>query len=212
MRRNFGRFRAIDRRDAKHRLAVPRTSRRSRYWNAPIWFDQGTKPICVGAAWARWLRIPPHNQWVDPEGLYTLAQLVDEWEGTDYEGTSVRAGAKVLHRLGAIEAYKWARSVSEIIAFVLEFGPMVVGTDWHEGMEEPDHRGRVTADGENLGGHAYVLSGVNRDREEFRIDNSWGQQWGNGGRATISFADFAKLLKRDGEACVGVEKRLRGAA
>lgn len=212
MKRNFGRFPAHDRRDAKHRLAVPKTSRRYRYWNAPLWFNQGSRPICVGAAWARWLHIPPHQQWLEPEGVYGLAQLLDEWEGEDYEGTSVRAGAKVLHKLGAIQSYKWARSVEAVIAHVLETGPMVVGTDWTEWMEEPDKQGRIVADGEVLGGHAYVLSGVNRDREEFRIDNSWGQSWGNGGRATISFSDFAKLLKREGEACIGVEKRLRGAA
>lgn len=212
MPRSFGRHPAIDRRDAKHRLAVPKTSRRFRYWNAPLWYDQRAEPECVGASISRWLFLPPHRQWLEPNGLYKLAQHFDEWEGTDYDGTSVRAGMKVLRMLGAIEAYKWARTVEAVVAHVLETGPMVVGTDWTAGMEEPDKRGRIVATGEVLGGHAYLISGVNRDREEFRIDNSWGPEWGEGGRATISFADFAKLLRADGEACIGVERQLRGAA
>ena len=66
--------------------------------------------------------------------LYETAQDHDEWPGSDYEGTSVRAGFEVLRTIGhrrllrgilqeerpgdGISAYRWARSVDEVHAAI----------------------------------------------------------------------------------------------
>lgn len=65
--------------------------------------------------------------------LYSSAKLIDEWPGTDYEGSSVRAAFEVLRTQGhvriiggrevrppalseGIAAYRWALSADEIVA------------------------------------------------------------------------------------------------
>lgn len=135
---------------------------------------------------------------------------MDEWPGEDYEGTSVRGGIKALLSLGSAFSftveYRWAFNIAQVISTILELGPMVVGTEWTARMMDPDGKGRIIPDGESLGGHAYVLCGVNTRTSMFRIQNSWGKSWGDGGKAWISIADFERLLGRDGEACIALER------
>ena len=45
-----------------------------------------------------------------------------------------------------------------------------------------------------MGGHAYVINGVNTIKKQFRLKNSWGRKWGQGGHAFISFDDMKKLI------------------
>lgn len=207
MPRIFGRHAAVDVRDTKYQLRAAKSTRRFRYWDDTAYFgDQGDSAHCVGYAWMHWLVNSPISNYVDPDGLYTLAQFVDEWPGERYEGTSVRAGAKVLKSLGFIERYEWTWDVQTLIDTVLELGPVVVGTDWLAGMDKPDKAGIIKATGRSLGGHAYLINGCSQDREFFRIKNSWGESWADNGRAWISFNDMAKLIKAEGEVCLAVER------
>jgi len=215
--RQFGRMRSEDARDASYSmqgvLRAQKSLRRWRFWEDRYWQgDQLQTPACVGYAWTHWLEAAPVRHGnkvlpvVNPLQLYQSAQKVDEWPGEEYEGTSVRAGAKVLQRMGFIESYHWAKSVTDIVQAILQVGPVVVGTDWYEGMSSPfrtTHRMRLT--GAVQGGHAYLLTGVNRRRKELRVRNSWGRSWGNCGRAFISFISMKRLLQRGGEACLAVE-------
>lgn len=212
-KRVFGRERAPDPRDKRFSLgcgAFNLPERGHRYWQDSRWCgDQGATPQCVGYAWAHWLHAAPFKQYLDPTGIYRLAQLLDEWEGTDYDGTSVRAGAKALSELGLIGAYQWADTVNQIAATILKIGPVVVGTTWTTGMSNPTEGGIIRPEGEELGGHAYLLTGVSLDRRVFRVKNSWGRAWGQRGRAWIRFEDFAALLADGGEACIGREREAR---
>jgi hypothetical protein len=174
------------------------------------WGDQGPYPHCVGYAWAHYIEDSPMTHpkagsHVDPTLLYQAAQLIDEWPGEDYDGTSVRAGAKVLQRMGLIGEYLWAWSADAIARTVLEQGPVIMGTDWHEGMFRPDLKGRITPTGSVVGGHAYIINGYNAKTKLFRIKNSWSQQWAKKGRAYIHFNDLQLLLQNGGEACMTQE-------
>lgn len=207
----YGRVHVPDARDRKYRLRVSASARTSRYWRDDQWTgDQGDRSSCVGFAWKAYLTSSPVSQLkrLDPDGLYELCKHRDEWQGESYEGTSVRAGADVLKTLGLLSEYRWATTLDAVVNAVLELGPMVVGTDWHEGMEEPDSEGVIHLTGDVLGGHAYLLTGVNTRRQLFRIRNSWGDDWGQSGRAWLSFADFRKLLRADGEACRATEVKV----
>src|SRR5215204_1151260 len=62
--------------------------------------DQLNQGSCVGHGWTHWENCKPKGHAVQQQHPYAVAwyeraKEVDEWWGTDYEGTSVRAGAKV---------------------------------------------------------------------------------------------------------------------
>jgi len=214
----LGRRFAPDARDGKFsvssRLTTPaKDLRASRYWNANGWWgDQGQTSECVAFAWTHWLEDGPVTQpgkgpIVEPDDLYDAARKVDEWPGEDYDGTSVRAGAKVLKARGFVSAYHWATTVEQMAATIIELGPMVVGTNWYTGMDDIDEVGFLRVDGKVEGGHAWLVNGVHIKHALFRMKNSWGRGWGNRGMALVSFEDMERLLREDGEACIASEIR-----
>lgn len=215
----LGRLQAADVKDqlfpmAKALSLEPPSSRTSRAWNANgFWGDQGMTSQCVAYAWTHWLKDGPvtHKKLIpDPATLYKKAQQNDEWEGEEptYEGTSVRAGAKVLQSEGLIGNYYWAFDVETTIEALLTTGPVVVGTDWYSDMFSPNSKGEVTPTGYVAGGHAYVLDGVNKKTGLIRIKNSWGRGWGKKGFAFIKFKDMDKLIKQQGEVCLATENKI----
>lgn len=184
------------------------------WWPSGWWGDQQNTPYCVAFSWAHWLAEGPITQIrkrvggtspIDTTYLYSEAQKNDDWVGEDYEGTSVRAGAKILKRDGFISAYNWAWDIETIKNALLTKGPMVVGTSWYYGMFFPDSNGLIRATGDVMGGHAYLLDGINMKKKLIRIKNSWGKSWGKNGFAYISFEDMEKLILEQGEACLAIE-------
>lgn len=207
MIRRFGRGVARDARD--YELVPEATDRKIRYWDDTRWYgDQGDTPECVGYAWAHWLYSVPIRNWIDPSGIYYFAKYIDEWPGQNYDGTSVRAGAKVLHRLGVIEEYSFAWDMESLAYALLELGPVTIGINWYEGMQEPDSRANIYRTGQLLGGHAVVLTGINLAGGVVRGKNSWGRSWGRNGRFFLRLDDLEQLLKEDGEVCIATEKVL----
>jgi hypothetical protein len=95
------------------------------------WYDQGVEGKCVGFGCARAMTLVDRVK-IDPHRIYTEAQKIDEWEGEDYSGTSVRAGLDILRRDGAaavrgrkvgiptllhgVKANRWATTVDELYA------------------------------------------------------------------------------------------------
>jgi hypothetical protein len=212
---SLGRLHAPDARDSAYPmravLAAP-TARLTRYWNDTGWFGfQGPYPYCVGYAWSHWLADGPRTDRAMAEGgtqyavdLYQAAQFVDEWPGVDYDGTSVRAGAKVLKARSRIVSYHWAQTVEDVVQAVLDMGPVVVGTAWTAGMFEPVND-VIRDTGPVVGGHAYLLNGVTLKKGLFRVKNSWGRSWAGDGRAWLEIETFERLLAEDGEACLAIE-------
>lgn len=190
------------------------SNRTSRYWEDEQWWgNQGSTSECVAYAWIHWLEDgpiyhPPTPQPIlQPNPVYREAQKIDEWPGENYNGTSVRAGAKILQQQGFIKQYLWAYDLNTLINTVLNTGPVVVGTYWYRNMFFPNRRtGIIRASGRIAGGHAYVINGVDTRRRLFRIKNSWGRSWGLNGRAFISFNDMAKLIRMRGEICLATEQ------
>lgn len=216
----LGRVIVPDERDAAFPMSavVPAASERGyRYWNpSGIWLDQGATPQCVAFAWTHWLEDGPVTRpetehggdvpVVNPAEVYAEAQTIDEWPGEDYDGTSVRAGAKVLQQLGYIGEYRWASDLDTVVRALLEVGPVVVGTWWYDSMFTPRDDYLVIDDGAaKVGGHAYLLNGVNVKDRKLRIKNSWGRRWADDGTAWMTFDTFEALLSDWGEACLAVE-------
>lgn len=213
VKRKFGRTYIADERDEDFPIRAKATSRTNRYWNNTGWWgDQKATPLCVGYAFAHWYEDGPITHSAKPvpvakpQVVYDLAQELDEWEGTAYSGTSIRAGAKAMKVLGYISEYRWTYDLPTMIATVLELGPVVVGTTWWSDMFVPNKAGVIRATGFVCGGHAYVINGVNVAKKLFRLKNSWGKTWALNGSAFISFADMAMLIEQmDGECCLATE-------
>jgi len=184
------------------------------WWTNGWWGNQGYKPQCVAYSWAHWLAAGPITQKSSRKGgvapydtayLYNEAQKIDRWPGEDYDGTSVRAGVKVLQSAGYIKGYNWSWDIDTTVNALLTLGPVVVGTWWLRDMFYPNEKGIIKATGNKLGGHAYLLDGVNVKKKLIRIKNSWGRDWGKKGFAYISFDDMDKLIKDYGEVCMANE-------
>ena len=196
-----------------------------RVWSPPPFvLDQGREGACVGFGWTGELIGSPYP---DPyatvevgeryaRSLYRAAQVIDEWEGEDYEGTSVLAGAKALKARGLINEYRWAFSIGEVRDALITTGPVVVGVPWFDGMYETDANGIVSIGGDLVGGHclfvyeyhpAKRLPGDWYGRHRvFRWRNSWGPEYGLKGSGYVHYDDLAKLLEWGGEACVPVTR------
>lgn len=209
----FGRLPAIDSRDSGFPMRAAITEETPkfpyRYYRTGPILDQGNDPHCVGYSWRQWLTSELIRTTTGPDGrtIYRRAQQIDEWPGENYDGTSVRAGVKMLQELGHIQEYRWASSVSDIIDWILgDKGTIVLGTWWYSGMNTPDSSGFIHPTGSVVGGHAYLLVGWNRSRNVGRIVNSWGSDWGQDGRAWIHGDDLSALLENEGEACAATER------
>ena len=134
--------------------------------------------------------------------IYDIAQAFDGSPADPNAGASSLGGAHGLTQLGLATSYSWATAVAEIGAAIRTIGPVVMGTDWYEGMMNPDGSGMIQASGKPVGGHCYLLRGVNTDGSVFRLRNSWGIGWGLAGGAYLGAADLANLLAARGDACV----------
>ena len=207
MERKFGRLRSFDERSRNHRILslVRGLEPLNKLWKLSRLLDQLTTSACVGHGISHEILCEPVVGVVDHNYammLYNEAKKVDEWPGEDYDGTSVLAGMKVAKKLGWYESYDWAFTLEEIILAVSHVGPVVMGTNWYEGMETPEpHTGLVKPTGWNLGGHCWIINGNNLGGF-FDCSNSWGTSWGINGTFRITHEDLWYLMEHGGECCL----------
>jgi hypothetical protein len=232
----LGRLAAPDARDFHVGLVMPKGAIVivSRTWSFSFkpHLDQGSVSACVGYSGTNLLLASPVIGGATTAGvkriggqlpneyaldLYHGAQLVDEWPGENYEGTSVRAGAKVLQSQGRLQNYYFAHSAAEARDFLIQFGPVQFGTNWYERMFTPDANGYCLPEGNVAGGHAYLGIGYSKSRKAFRILNQWKQtdpttgklvEWGEMNRAWIHEEHVDRLIAEDGECLCPTELKL----
>jgi hypothetical protein len=136
--------------------------------------------------------------------LYSNATRLDtfdgEWPPTD-TGSSGLAVAKAAAAAGYIGGYQHITDPGQLAA-ALAVAPVLVGTAWYGSMFDPIG-GYVYVDTDSglYGGHEYLCDEIT-DSGDLGFQNSWGPDWGRGGRFYIPRNQFLALLADRGDATV----------
>lgn len=173
-------------------------------WGCDAFLDQGKEGACAAFAASHALYAEPihtstNNQFAFD--LYEIAKRHDSIPGEDYSGTTLLGVAKALMKeLKLISGFTWCFGLRDLIMTVGYRGPVIVGTNWYEDMSKPSIDGLVKPTGQLVGGHGYMIQGINVDYQYAIIHNSWGiDKWGKGGIGYILFKDLKILLSQGGQ-------------
>lgn len=195
------------------RALIAKTAKpRSFTWSCTIQLNQGNEGACCGfgvshEAAARPVCVPGITN-ESAHVLYKRAQDLDEWPGSDYDGTSVIAAVKAAQEKGYYPEYRWSFGLDDQILAVGLHGPGVLGVEWRDGMYDTDSDGFIHYTGDVVGGHCILCRGVNVKKKYFLLRNSWGSSWGVNGDCKISFDDMDKLIHAQGECCIPTKRAL----
>ncbi len=213
MDRKFGRLpSSFDERDFNLRDFIPKGGKfrlvTEANWEYPAEpLDQKETPHCVGFSMATFgINLPTFTKFTEKDGhsFYYQCKAIDG-EPQAENGSTIRSAAKVLKNNNRISGYAFAPDMATVKWWLLNKGPMIVGTIWTADMMIPSAGDNVISiGGDILGGHAYVINEWRKDGY-IGIQNSWGTYWGTKGKAYISVGDFEKLFIRGGEALAAVE-------
>lgn len=211
-------------RDHAHGETVPRgrlqalTLRKPKpktvFWTPSIAaLNQGNLGACTGNAAAGLLATgcPGHEAMTGvnedtARWIYSEATRLDgfpgQWPPTD-TGSSGLAVMKVLKKHKAVKSYRHCFSVNSVIA-ALQAGPVITGIAWRQDMYEPGPDGFASYSGPVVGGHEFMVTGVDLQGGYFKFRNSWGSGWGVQGDFFMSLADYSAALENKGDATVPV--------
>lgn len=139
-----------------------------------------------------------------------LYELETKLEGHPYPpndpGGSGLMVCKAAKQLGLIASYKHAFGVQHALeALVLR--PVITGISWYTSFDTPDPSTglvELTADATVRGGHEIVADGIDADKELVWFWNSWGTQFGLGGRFCMAFKTWETLLENQGDVTVPI--------
>ena len=120
----------------------------------------------------------------------------------DDTGSTGLGICRALKSAGLISRYRWALSLWGM-AVLLQSGGVMIGMPWYESMSSVDGSGFVDSgswqDSGIAGGHELYVEALeawddgNPDGCIFRLRNSWGAGWGDGGKCRIRGATYLAL-------------------
>lgn len=191
--------------------------------------NQGADTSCTGFSLAHvidFLRFhetgPDNPQRVSARMLYEMAKRNDEWDGSAYEGSSLRGAIKGFFRNGVCtevtapdipkgaewtltyEMAKEAREtrlgayfrlqpdITDYHAALNEVGVIYASAQIHANWQALKNGTEIEPGGKPIGGHAFAIVGYNA--EGFWILNSWGPDWGENGIAHWRYEDWASTV------------------
>lgn len=175
------------------------------WWDDGAKLDQGSEGTCVGHAFA-------HRR---ADAKVRVEGITHQWARQLYfditNDTTYQLGAysidacEELQRRGDISAFFWVTDANELSTTLLHRGPVCVGTPWFNDMFFPEKKfgnQYLNVSGHYEGGHEYVINGIELSPEQgppfYRLKNSWGTSWGQGGNARIAVNDLNDLIFSQG--------------
>jgi len=183
--------------------------------------DQGNEGACTGFALAAAInelnRGRDLDEQVSPYMLYDMARRYDEWDGEDYEGSSLRGAIRGWKNAGACDKdlfkkrgrltlaaakdarrtrlgayYRLRPELNDFQVALNEVGILFVSATTHDGWDLWG-KGKIPFKGATSdGGHAFAIVGYADDG--FIVQNSWGPDWGRDGMAIWSYEDWSANL------------------
>jgi hypothetical protein len=141
--------------------------------------------------------------------LYSDATRLDKVPGVyppDDTGSSGLAAAKAAHKRGWLKAYHHAFSLAQALSSLTR-GPGMMGVNWYDSFDMPvgpKAELTISPDASVRGGHELEVSEIHVDTRMIRGPNSWGEQWGDRGFWSMSWATFERLLSEQGDYLVPV--------
>lgn len=187
-------------------VPVPTPSGDVLWVDSDLVLDQGDTGHCVGfggADWGNTLPVDDHFANADGHSIYYECTVIDG-DPNNENGSTVHSLAKALKNRGRLTTYAWDDNIENVIAWLRGHGPVIFGTDWYDGMFNPDANAFIAPTGSFAGGHCYVAIGVTAN-DDIVFLNSWGAAWGNNGRFLMTKDDSQALLHASGEALAAVE-------
>ncbi len=177
-----------------------------RFYKTGAILNQGDKPHCGGYAACQLLQSEPVPQRpLSGEAIYKKAKTLDNMPpGTG--GTTIFGVTKALAELGLIKDQFFAYNAAQIFDYIASTSPVIVGSHWFEGMDNPNGSGQVKAKGGNTGGHAYLAHGVDFLSKRIYFTNSWGREWGKDGTFWMSFKEFTRAFDNRGMVAAAVHE------
>ena len=140
--------------------------------------------------------------------LYSAATKLDDAAGTyppDDTGSDGLSAAKAAKNAGLISGYQHCTTLASALK-ALSQQPVITGVNWYSSFDNPDANGNIsiTKDATVRGGHEFCLDELDVEGKRVGFTNSWGTSWGDNGRAYLSWDDFGRLLKEQGDVTVFV--------
>lgn len=198
------------------RALIPPAPLKSRSWDLPWQLDQKRTSGCTGySVTEEWLAEPYPGPITSVEegnaiadAVYLRARHLDPFEGIEDAGSTVLAAMKAAVERGWYSEYRWSlgpssEAAAEDVCRAIsseDGGPVVMGTVWKTGMYEADADGFLNLTGNDEGGHAYVLTRYDAERDAVWTPNSWNGE----GQGWIRRTNLATLLGMQGEGVLPV--------
>ena len=138
--------------------------------------------------------------------IYATARRLDTISEDGAPGSSGLMACKAAQRLGIIKSYRHAFGIDHALR-ALALQPVMTGVTWYDSFDEPDPETgmvEIAPGAAARGGHELLADQIDAENNRVWFWNSWGPDYGVGGRICMSFETWECLLEDRGDVTVPI--------